>query len=107
MNRRGLCGWLTASCAAAFALNSNSFASAQTGSDPSGNAHQSNYASLVGKNREDSEKKMGKLGFKMKKPANDDRGSLWWNGATKECVELRGKNGRVKSIEPTSSTRCH
>jgi hypothetical protein len=67
----------------------------------------SSYGNLVGTDREDAQKKLGKMGFKMQKPANDDRGSLWWNGATKECLELRGKKGRVKSIEATSTSRCH
>jgi hypothetical protein len=68
---------------------------------------RSDYAGIVGTNRDDAGKKMKNLGFKMKKEGNEDRGSLWWNATTKECVELIGKNDRVKSIEPTSSSRCH
>ena len=70
-------------------------------------ATRSNYAGIVGTNRDDAGKKMKKLGFKMKKEGNEDRGSLWWNATTKECVELIGKNDRVKSIGPTSASRCH
>lgn len=108
MKRSGLRVWLTAGVAvAASALSPAS----QSGHSDAGSGYSgggpSSYASLVGTDREDAQKKLGKMGFRMQKPANDDRGSLWWNGATKECVELRGKKGRVKSIEPTSASRCH
>ncbi len=110
MKRSGLRVWLTAGVAvAASALSAAGGAS--TGHSNASSGHSGgasgNYASLVGTDREDAQKKLGKMGFKMQKPANDDRGSLWWNGATKECLELRGKKGRVKSIEPTSTSRCH
>ena len=104
MKRSRLSSWLTAGVAvAASGLSLISLASTHVNT---GGASGS-YASLVGTDREDAQKKLGKMGFRMQKPANDDRGSLWWNGATKECVELQGKKGRVKSIEPTSTSRCH
>jgi len=80
--------------------------SGHSANDHPNNAQLTSYAALVGTSRDDSEKNLGKLGFKKKKPAGDGHGSLWWNGSTKECVELQGKNGRVKSIVPTSKSRC-
>jgi hypothetical protein len=108
MNRKRLCGWLAASFATAtFAMSTNTFASTKAETDQPVTLHPTNFTGIVGTNRDDADKKMGKLGFKMKKDANEDRGSLWWNGTTKECVELIGKNGRVKSIEPAASSKCH
>jgi hypothetical protein len=98
--------WLAASFAA-LALCASASASTKAEGNQTATVHPSNYAGIVGTNRDDADKKMGKLGFKMKKEANEDRGSLWWNGTTKECVELIGKNGRVKSIEPAASSKCH
>ena len=80
--------------------------SGHSANDHPANAELSGYAALVGTSRDDAEKNLGKLGFKKKKPAGDGHGSFWWNGSTKECVELQGKNGRVKSIVPTSKSRC-
>ena len=99
--------WAASFTAAALALCTNAVASPKAEADQTATVHPSNYAAIVGTNRDDADKKMGKLGFKMKKSANEDRGSLWWNGATKECVELIGKGGRVKSIEPAVSSKCH
>jgi hypothetical protein len=106
MNRKRV--WLAASFAvAAFAFGANTHASTKTETAQTPTVHPTNFTGIVGTNRDDADKKMGRLGFKMKKSANEDRGSLWWNGTTKECVELIGKNGHVKSIEPAASSKCH
>ena len=110
MQRKRSCGWLVAGFVVALAFSTHASADKQKGNNnaaPAAAPHRSNYAGIVGTSREDAGKKMQKLGFKKKKDGNEDRGSLWWNGTTKECVELTGKNDRVKSIEPTSSSRCH
>ena len=71
-------------------------------------AHPASYPDLAGKDREDSEKKLGKLGF-VRRDDGAHQGvtySIWWKAATAECIRLESKNGRVRSVEPTKSSRC-
>ena len=87
--------------------NGNYLPVSQNSTAGSTGASHSDYAGLVGKDRDDSEKRLGKLGFKKVHSGTEDGAmfSTWWNASTRECIEMRAKNGRVKTIGPSS--RCH